>query len=80
MTEPIAFDVFFAESSPRVLARALVLAANRHDAEDAVQDAYAEALRRWDRIGRTTRRRRGCISWCANGCGRCRRGGGARPR
>jgi len=52
MTEPVAFDVFFAESSPRVLARALVLAANRHDAEDAVQDAYAEALRRWDRIGR----------------------------
>lgn len=52
MTEPVSFEVFFAESSPRVLARALVLAANRHDAEDAVQEAYAEALRRWDRVGR----------------------------
>lgn len=52
MTAPAAFDEFFAESAPRVLARALVLAANRHDAEDAVQEAYAEALRRWDRVGR----------------------------
>jgi RNA polymerase sigma factor (sigma-70 family) len=51
VTTPIAFEEFFAASASRVLARALVLAGNRHDAEDAVQEAYAEALRRWDRIG-----------------------------
>jgi RNA polymerase sigma-70 factor (ECF subfamily) len=50
MTGPVAFDEFFADAAPRVLARALVLAANRHDAEDAVQEAFSEALRRWDRI------------------------------
>lgn len=49
---PSRFESFFAESLPRVLAQALVISANRHDAEDAVQEAYAEALRRWDRLSR----------------------------
>ncbi|MFG2193543.1 RNA polymerase sigma factor [Streptomyces sp. NPDC048639] len=33
-----------------MLARALVLCGHRQDAEDAVQEAYAEAFRRWDRL------------------------------
>lgn len=44
------FDTFFAGSWTDMLARALVLANSRHDAEDAVQEAYAEALRGWDRV------------------------------
>lgn len=46
----VDFDTFFAQSCPEMLARAMVLARNRHDAEDAVQEAYVEALSRWDRI------------------------------
>lgn len=44
------FDTFFADSWSEMLARALVLSGSRHDAEDAVQEAYAEALSGWDRI------------------------------
>ncbi|PPK63691.1 sigma-70 family RNA polymerase sigma factor [Actinokineospora auranticolor] len=52
MTSPRerSFEEFFVESLPRVLARALVISVNRHDAEDAVQDAYAQALLRWGRL------------------------------
>lgn len=46
----VDFDTFFAKSCPEMLARAMLLARNRHDAEDAVQEAYVEALSRWDRI------------------------------
>jgi RNA polymerase sigma factor (sigma-70 family) len=46
----IDFDTFFASSCSDMLARAMVLSGNRHDAEDAVQEAYLEALSRWDRI------------------------------
>lgn len=44
------FNSFFASSRSDMLARALVLAGSRHDAEDAVQEAYVEALRVWDRV------------------------------
>lgn len=44
------FDTFFADSWSDMLARALMLSGSRHDAEDAVQEAYAEALSGWDRI------------------------------
>lgn len=44
------FDTFFADSRDEMLARALMMAGSRHDAEDAVQEAYAEALLGWDRI------------------------------
>jgi RNA polymerase sigma factor (sigma-70 family) len=46
----VDFDTFFADSWSDMLARALVLSGSRHDAEDAVQEAYAEALSGWDRI------------------------------
>jgi RNA polymerase sigma factor (sigma-70 family) len=46
----VDFDTFFADSWSDMLARALMLSNSRHDAEDAVQEAYAEALSGWDRI------------------------------
>jgi hypothetical protein len=46
------FDTFFATSWSDMLARALMLVNCRHDAEDAVQEAYAEALRGWDRVSK----------------------------
>jgi RNA polymerase sigma factor (sigma-70 family) len=45
------FPAFFRESCPRMLAQAIMMCGNRQDAEDAVQEAYTEALRRWDRVG-----------------------------
>lgn len=44
------FDVFFGSTFPRVRALAILLSGNSHDADDAVQNAFIEALRRWDRI------------------------------
>ena len=50
--KPAEFHTFFECSCPGMLARALLLAGHRQDAEDAVQQAYVEALRRWERVGR----------------------------
>lgn len=50
--EPLDFEVFYTQSYSRVLARALMISVNRHDAEDAVQDAYAELLGKWDKVSR----------------------------
>lgn len=44
------FDAFFASSCAEMLAKALVLSGSQHDAEDAVQEAYAAAWSVWDRI------------------------------
>lgn len=44
------FDAFFASSCGEILAKAVVLAGSRQDAEDAVQEAYAAAWSGWDRI------------------------------
>ncbi|GLF99582.1 RNA polymerase sigma factor [Streptomyces yaizuensis] len=52
--EPVArtrdFETFFSCSHPRLLAQAIMLCGNREDAEDAVQEGFAEAYRAWDRI------------------------------
>jgi RNA polymerase sigma factor (sigma-70 family) len=45
------FHHFFERSFPRMMASALTLSGNRHDAEDAVQEAYAEAFRGWGTVG-----------------------------
>lgn len=50
--EPVDFRTFFERSCPGMLARALLIAGDRQDAEDAVQQAYVEALRWWERVGR----------------------------
>ncbi len=45
------FTAFFASTCPGMVAKAIVLSGHRQEAEDAVQEAYTEALRSWDRIG-----------------------------
>jgi RNA polymerase sigma-70 factor (ECF subfamily) len=44
------FDEFFTSSRAEMVARALMLSGSRHDAEDAVQEAYTAAWSQWDRI------------------------------
>ncbi|GAA4678920.1 hypothetical protein GCM10023347_36780 [Streptomyces chumphonensis] len=44
------FEVFFTRTFTGMFARALLLCGHRQDAEDAVQEAYAEAYRRWERL------------------------------
>lgn len=48
---PPDFAEFFRQTLPGMLARALLLCGNQQDAEDAVQDAYLDAVRNWSRIG-----------------------------
>ena len=45
------FASFVARERPSLLAVAFALCADRHAAEDLVQDALIEAFRRWDRLG-----------------------------
>ena len=47
---PHGFDEFYARAFPGVLAAAILASGNRRDAEDAVQDAFIIALRRWDEV------------------------------
>jgi RNA polymerase sigma factor (sigma-70 family) len=51
VNEPLSFSEFFEQTFPRMLARAVMLCGHRQNAEDAVQEAYAEALRRWQKVG-----------------------------
>ena len=45
------FAAFFASTCPGMIAKAILLSGHRQEAEDAVQEAYTEALRSWHRIG-----------------------------
>lgn len=54
-TECADFQQFFTRTSPDMLARAQMLCGHQHDAEDAVQEAYIQALRCWGRIRRYER-------------------------
>lgn len=47
---PRDFATFFECAYPRILAQAIILCGSREDAEDAVQEAFVEAYRSWDRI------------------------------
>lgn len=53
---PAAFGEFYQLTSARMLTRATMICGGRQDAEDIVADAYLEAFRHWDRIGRYDRR------------------------
>ncbi|MBD0419432.1 sigma-70 family RNA polymerase sigma factor [Streptomyces sp. TRM S81-3] len=44
------FETFFSGAYPRLLAQAIMVCGSREDAEDAVQEAFVEAYRAWDRI------------------------------
>lgn len=46
------FREFYALTSARMLTRAIMICGSRQDAEDVVADAYLEAFRHWDRVGR----------------------------
>lgn len=51
MNEPLSFSEFFEQTFPGMLARAVMLCGHQQNAEDAVQEAYAEALRYWQKVG-----------------------------
>lgn len=44
------FDAFYARTYPVLAARAVMRSGNRQNAEDAVQEAYIEAMRRWPHV------------------------------
>ncbi|MET7766073.1 sigma-70 family RNA polymerase sigma factor [Streptomyces sp. NPDC005393] len=44
------FDAFYARTYPWLAARAVMLSGNRQNAEDAVQEAYIEAMHRWSEV------------------------------
>ncbi|GHH70791.1 hypothetical protein GCM10017673_23220 [Streptosporangium violaceochromogenes] len=46
------FREFYALTSARMLSRAIMICGSTQDAEDVVADAYLEAFRHWDRVGR----------------------------
>lgn len=45
------YEAFYAETYARVLSAVIMASGDRVNAEDAVQDAYAKALRKWDEVG-----------------------------
>ena len=47
MHDDAEFDAFVQQTSPRMLARAVMYCGHRQNAEDAVQEAYIEAYRHW---------------------------------
>jgi RNA polymerase sigma-70 factor (ECF subfamily) len=48
---PQGFDEFYARTFTKVLAVTIMATGNRFEAEDAVQDGYLAALRRWEKVG-----------------------------
>lgn len=44
------YEDFYAETYARVLSSVIMASGDRINAEDAVQDAYAKALRKWDEV------------------------------
>jgi RNA polymerase sigma-70 factor (ECF subfamily) len=45
------YEQFYARTYARVLSSVIMASGDRINAEDAVQDAYAKALRKWDDVG-----------------------------
>jgi RNA polymerase sigma-70 factor, ECF subfamily len=50
MRDPESFDAFYAGSVRRVVCQLYALTGDRAEAEDVVQEAYARAWQRWDRV------------------------------
>jgi RNA polymerase sigma factor (sigma-70 family) len=48
---PQGFDEFYARTFAKVLSVAIMASGSQAEAEDAVQDGYLAALRRWDEVG-----------------------------
>lgn len=51
MRDPESFDAFYAGSVRRVICQLYALTGDRAEAEDVVQEAYARAWQRWERLG-----------------------------
>jgi RNA polymerase sigma-70 factor (ECF subfamily) len=50
MRDPESFDAFYAGSVRRVICQLYALTGHRAEAEDVVQEAYARAWQRWERV------------------------------
>ena len=50
--DPQSFDDFYAGSVRRVISQFYAMTGDRAEAEDVVQEAYARAWQRWDRVSR----------------------------
>jgi len=50
MRDPLSFDAFYAGSVRRLTAQLYAMTGSRGEAEDCVQEAYARAWQRWDRV------------------------------
>lgn len=49
-TEPVDFETWVSARVPAFLRYAYLVTGNRHDAQDAVQDALASACAKWPRV------------------------------
>lgn len=50
MRDPVTFDAFYNSSVRRVTGQLHAMTGSRADAEDCVQEAYARAWQRWDKV------------------------------
>ena len=50
MRDPGSFDAFYAGSVRRLTAQLYAMTGSRGEAEDCVQEAYARAWQRWDKV------------------------------
>ncbi len=50
MRDPATFDAFYSGSVRRVTGQLYAMTGSRAEAEDCVQEAYARAWQRWDKV------------------------------
>ncbi|MYW30252.1 sigma factor, partial [Streptomyces sp. SID2119] len=52
MSKEAEFDAFYAATAKRLVATVYAMTGDLAESEDAVQEAYARAWQRWDRLTR----------------------------
>lgn len=50
MRDPVAFDAFYSGSVQRLTGQLYAITGSRAEAEDCIQEAYARAWQRWDKV------------------------------